>query len=125
LEDRAWKTARAFGRTIRESPTAHTQMMVGLDFAIGPSFEVVISGHREAQDTRAMLDALRSRFIPNKAVLLRPDDPDGGELARLAAFTQSQTSIDDKATAYVCQNFRCNLPTTDATEMLKQLGASV
>ena len=125
FEDRAWQTARAFGRTIRESPAAYTQMMVGLDFAIGPSFEVVVSGKQEAQDTRAMLVALRSHFIPNKSVLLRPEAPDGGKLARLAAFTQSQTSLEGKATAYVCQNFRCNRPTTDPSAMLKQLGASV
>jgi uncharacterized protein YyaL (SSP411 family) len=123
FEEKAWQTARAFGRTVRESPAAYTQMMVGLDFAVGPSFEVVISGNLEAQDTRAMLDALRSRFIPNKVILLRPDVPGGGEIARLAAFTQSQTSLDGKATAYVCQNFRCNLPTTDIAEMLKNLGA--
>jgi uncharacterized protein len=122
FEDRAGQTARAFGKTIRESPAAYTQMMVGLDFAIGPSFEVVISGKREAQDTRAMLAALRSHFLPNKSVLLRPETPDGGKLARLAAFTQSQTSLEGKATAYVCQNFRCNLPTTDPSAMLKQLG---
>jgi uncharacterized protein len=123
FEDKAWQTARAFGRAIRESPGAYTQMMVGLDFAIGPSFEVVVTGKQEAQDTHAMLDALRSHFIPNRAVLLRSETPDGDRLARLAAFTQSQDSIDGKATAYVCQNFRCNLPTTDPFEMLKQLGA--
>jgi uncharacterized protein len=125
FEESAWKTARAFARTLRESPAAHTQMMLGLDFATGPSFEVVISGKREAPDTRAMLDAIRSQFLPNKVVLFRPDDADGRELARLAAFTQSQASLDGKATAYVCQNFRCNLPTTDVSEMLKNLGVSV
>ncbi len=124
LEDMAERTARAFGRTVSQSPAAYTQLMVALDFALGPAFEVVISGNPQAEDTRAMLQALRSQFIPNKVALLRPDVPDGGDLARLAPFTQSQASIDGKATAYVCRNFHCELPTTDAAQMLASLATS-
>jgi uncharacterized protein len=121
FEDKAWQTAQAFGAMIRQSPAAYTQMMVGVDFAIGPSFEVVICGKPRATDTRAMLDALRGQFVPNKVVLLQPGTAEGRQLAGLAPFTESQSSLDGKATAYVCQNFRCNLPTTDPAQMLANL----
>jgi uncharacterized protein YyaL (SSP411 family) len=122
FEDKAWQIARAFGRMVTESPIAYTQVLIGLDFAVGPSLEVVISGDPEADDTRAMIQAVRDQFIPNKVVLLRSDPLQADRLAALAAFTQSQTRLDGKATAYVCQNFRCNLPTTDVGQMLKELG---
>jgi uncharacterized protein len=124
LEEMASQTARAFGGAVRQSSAAYTQLMVALDFAVGPAFEVVISGNPQAEDTRAMLEALRGHFVPNKVVLLRSDAPEGGDLARLAAFTQSQTSIDGKATAYICKHFRCNSPTTDIATMLRNLSSA-
>jgi len=102
-------------------PSAHTQFMVVLDFALGPSREIVIAGDLQGADTRTMLRALRRPFIPNKLVLFRPSDEETPEITRLAPFTQPQTSLDGKATAYVCQNHHCKLPTTGIEEMLKLL----
>ena len=46
---------------------------------------------------------------------------DSPEICRLAPFTSTQSSIDGRATAYVCRNYNCKLPTTDAVEMLSLL----
>jgi len=121
LEERAQELAEAFGALIRESPAAFTQWMISLDFAFGPSSEVVIAGEPEAPDTRAMLRALRGGFIPNKIALLRPPGAGGEEIRRLAAYAESITGTQGKATAYVCHNFRCDRPTTDPQEMLSLL----
>ena len=68
-----------------------------------------------------MLEALRHEFLPNKVVLLRPDGEEGKQIARLAAYTRDQTSIDGKATAYVCRDYACALPTTKIDAMLASL----
>jgi uncharacterized protein YyaL (SSP411 family) len=122
LEGRAARIGEAFSASVNESPVAHTQLLVALDFAVGPSYEVVIAGDPEAEDTREMLKALLSPFIPNKVVLLRPDGEDASEIGRLAGFTESHSSTDGKATAYVCQNHNCELPTTDPAKLLNLLG---
>ena len=72
---------------------------------------------------RAMLRALRKRFLPNKVVLLRPDAKSPA-ITRIAPYTTAQTSIDGKATAYVCRDFACRAPTTDAAKMLELLGVT-
>jgi uncharacterized protein YyaL (SSP411 family) len=95
--------------------------MVAVDFALGPSHEVVIVGDAQSDDTRAMVKALRSQFVPNSVVLFRPDDVESPEITRLAAFTLAQRSIDGEATAYVCLNYACKRPTTDPGEMLRLL----
>ncbi len=122
-EEKASQLSGVFARSIQESPSAYTQWMIGLDFALGPSFEVVISGDPAAEDTQAMLQALRCRFIPNAVILLRPTSPEVPEIVRLAEFTKTQTSLHGKATAYVCKNFQCQAPTTDIQEMLRSLNA--
>jgi hypothetical protein len=70
-----------------------------------------------------MAKALRTRFLPNKVVLLNPGERDSPETAQLAAFTGNQPSLGGKATAYVCLNYACKLPTTDINRMLELLGA--
>ncbi|GAB4323793.1 MAG: thioredoxin domain-containing protein [Candidatus Zixiibacteriota bacterium] len=118
LATRAQRLGEAFGQTIAQAPLAHAMMLVGLDFIIGPSREIVIAGDPAADDTRAMLNALWSRFEPNKVVVLRPPGA-APRIARIAAYAEPQNSIDGKATAYVCRNYACQLPTTDPAKMLE------
>ncbi len=112
---------KAFAPSVQRNPAGHSQMLVALDFALGPSYEVVIAGAPGAADARVMLRALEQRFLPNKVVLLRPDGPDAARLATLAEFTQSQSSLGGRATAYVCRDFACRAPTTDPQQMLAAL----
>jgi uncharacterized protein YyaL (SSP411 family) len=121
LEEKAAKIGRAFSGSVKQSPSAYTQLMVALDFGIGPCYEVVIAGNAKAEDTKAMVKALGTRFLPNKVVLLNPDGRESLEIAKLAEFTRNQSSIGGKATAYVCMNYNCKLPTTDINKMLELL----
>jgi hypothetical protein len=124
LEDKANKIMLAFSKDVKSVPSGYTQMMVGLGFGIGPSYEIVIVGNPQAKDTKEMLNALRKYFIPNKVVLLRPSDQEEPDIIRLAKFTEYQSSFDGKATAYVCLDYACKMPVTDAEEMLKLLNVS-
>ena len=111
---------KAFANQVRAHPSAYTMLLTGLDLAVGPSYEVVITGEKKAEDTRQMLSALHAHYLPNAITLFRPaEDPD--RITEISPFTQSQTPMDSTATAYVCQNFVCNQPTTDIDEMLEQL----
>jgi len=121
LEEKAAKIGRAFSGKVKQLPSAHTQLMVALDFAIGPCYEVVIAGNTEAGDTKAMVNALRTRFLPNKVMLLNPSEQKSPEIVKLAEFTRNQSRVGNKATAYVCLNYTCKLPTTDINKMLEFL----
>ena len=123
FEEKAMRIGRAFSRSVRQSPLAHTQLMVAVDFGIGPTYEVVIAGDSRATDTKAMVKALRTQFLPNKVVLLRPTEEESPDIIRFAEYTRHQSSMDGKATAYVCLNYSCKVPTTDTTEMLGMLNA--
>ncbi len=123
LEARAARIGRAFFDSVRQSPAAYTQLMIAVDFAVGPSYELVVAGGSRASDTREMLEAIHRRFIPNKVVLFLPTERRSQEVKRIAPFTSEQSSIDGKATAYVCVNHHCELPTTDIDTMLSLLGS--
>ena len=112
----------AFSNTIAQAPMAYTQFLCGLDFGIGPSYEVVVVGDPEKEDTKAMLRALNKDYSPSKVVLLREPEDDGG-ITTIAEFTKGQAQLEDKATAYVCLNYVCKLPTTEVDKMLELLKA--
>ena len=114
--DRAQRIFRAFSGQVAKAPSGHAEMLIAFDFATGPASEIVIAGSPSAEDARAMLKAVRSRFLPNAVVLLRPpgDDP---PIATIAEFVRGQKSLDGKATAYVCRDFACRKPVTDVAAL--------
>jgi uncharacterized protein YyaL (SSP411 family) len=120
-EEKAVDVGHAFAQHIRRQPSAYAQLMAGVNFGVGPSYEVVIVGEAEAEDTQGMLAALRGEFIPNKVVLLRPPG-EAPDIIRLAEFTKYHSLLNDQATAYVCLNHYCELPTNDVDTMLELLG---
>jgi len=112
---------RAFSGEIGQQPMVYPVALCGLDFTFGPANEIVISGEKDSKDTRAMIDALRKEFRPNQVILLRtPENADA--LAKLAPYTETQLSINGKATAYVCRNFACKVPTNEVATMLESIG---
>jgi len=123
FEDKAAKIGQAFYENVRQLPSAHTQLMVAVDFAAGPAYEVVIAGGSQADDTKRMLDAIRKPFVPNKIVILRPTDQETLDIDNIAPFTKYHSSIDGIATAYVCLNYNCKLPTTDISSLPKLLSS--
>jgi len=122
FEDYANAIGRSFSTDINSAHSAFSMMLVALDFALGPSFEIVIAGKPESDDTKSMLEAIRHRFLPGKIILLRGTDSQSKALDGLAPFTKYHVPLHDKATAHVCVDHNCKLPTNSVEQMLKLLG---
>jgi uncharacterized protein YyaL (SSP411 family) len=55
-------------------------------------------------------------------VVARPDQADG--LSQRIPLLAGRTQIDGAATAYVCENYACQLPVTEPAALLKLLEAA-
>ncbi len=119
FEEKAAQIGKSFSGTIWQVPMSYTQMMTALDFALGPTSIVVIAGDAGAEDTKAMLEALRREFIPGKVVILRTGED--SEIIGIAEYARDLRSIEGRATVYVCRNYSCRLPVTDAGKMMDML----
>jgi uncharacterized protein YyaL (SSP411 family) len=106
---------RATADDITLIPSASAHLMSGLDFLLGPSFEIVLAG----ADVRPLQRAVFASFVPNKVVL-----HSGADIVAIAPFTKAQRAIGGKATAYVCTNHLCRLPTGDARKVRELLDVS-
>jgi uncharacterized protein YyaL (SSP411 family) len=78
-------------------------------------------GRKNAADTKEMLHALRKSYLPNAVVLFKPSEEQNPQINKYADFIEFMYATDNKATAYVCTNFKCNFPTTDPVKMLDSL----
>ncbi len=121
FEEKTAQLMHAFSIEVSRNPSAYTQLMIVLDFELGPSSEVVVVGDPQKEDTAKMLQTVRSSFLPRKVVLLRSTVEESPEITDLAKFTKDLHDKGGKATAFVCRNYACNLPTTDAQAMLELL----
>ncbi len=120
-EEKADHLGRVFAESVRANPVAHSFMMVAVDYAVGPTYSLVIAGDEGQEDTKSMLNAIRKRFLPNKALIYRPSNKIHPEIDDLSSFVQFFDKFDGKATAYVCINKTCKAPTNDIYLALKYL----
>ncbi len=120
-EELAHSLIKAFSGTVSQMPYGYSHFLCGIDFVLGPTYEVVISGKKAASDTEEMIRALNNRFIPEKVVVFNPIGENTKEINEIAQYTSGQEAINGKATAYVCMNYACKRPTNSVEEMIEHL----
>ena len=98
-------------------PTAFANWLCAIDFATHPIFEVAILGPEQNESTYELVNTLWKRYRPN-IVSARADDPPPSNSAPLLS---DRHMLNHKPTAYVCQNFVCNLPVTTPDALSAQL----
>jgi uncharacterized protein YyaL (SSP411 family) len=125
LEERANRIGTRFAQTIRRTRGGFSMLLCALDYSIGPTSEVVISGNPDSNDTLALLEIASNGFRPSMTLLLRGTDEQTRVISQLAPYTKFHTPQNGIATAYVCIEQNCKLPTTDAESLRKLLNSSV
>jgi hypothetical protein len=127
FEETASRLAKALSSAVAAHPRGHTEFLGGLDIALGMSREVVVVGKSDAPDTRELLKALRTAYLPNTTVLFKPTDKTetARTIERLAPYTMEMRGIDGRAAAYVCSGGLCLCPVTTAAELLDSIRESL
>ncbi len=118
--DAARRTIQAFATRIQTQPFGVPLMMCALDFSLSAPRQVILAGEKDAPETRAMLQAIRANFAPNRAILLA-DSSSRGLLAPALPALAGMNPIDGKTAAYVCENFVCRLPVTEVAKLVELL----
>ncbi len=106
------KIVKVFAEEVKGAPQAYTFMLTAVDFAVGPTYNIVLVGDLKEKDTQDMRAALRKQYLPNTTISLQPPSHAG----------LGYEKIDGKATAYVCRDQTCMPPTNNAYRMLELLG---
>ena len=123
LREKSERIVSFHARRLAGNPWAMPQMLVAMDLFTRPGRHIVIAGERGAPDTDAMLDAASTGARPFDDVLfIMPDSHE--RLARVAPFTATLRASEGRATAFVCIDRACRLPTTDPEALTAQLAGA-
>ena len=115
-ETYAQRTLDVFSGALAGDPSNYPQMLIALDFILGPTREIVLAGDPKDAEMRSMLHVIFSRYLPAKIVMLK-----GGGSEAVAPFLKDMNAVSGKSTAYVCRDHACQLPVTDAKALEKLL----
>ena len=121
----AEKLLRGFGASLRRSPGALSEMLLGLDFWLDTPKEIVIVTPGGRGQADPFVNVLRRSFLPNKVVVITSEKGAENEAhAQLVPLIKGKVARKGRTTAYVCERGVCQLPTTDVDVFSRQLERS-
>jgi uncharacterized protein len=109
--DRATGVLRLFANAAPRQPDAFAHLLRALDFQLAPTKEVALVG----DDLSELATIVRASYRPH---LVLAGGPEGNGTPPLLA---QRPQLEGKPTAYVCENFTCSAPTTDADALAELL----
>jgi uncharacterized protein YyaL (SSP411 family) len=115
---RATAALRPMADLMARHPGGVGRFLCALDFHLGPVAEVALVWPPHG-DPQPLVSTVFHRYLPNRVVAgaVVANGPVASDLPLL----RGRSAIEGRATAYVCRNYTCELPVTDAEALARQL----
>ncbi|MCC7161450.1 MAG: thioredoxin domain-containing protein [Anaerolineae bacterium] len=109
---------------LAQAPTGFAWWLCGLEFELAPPKEIAIVGEDLPQappyqggGAEPLLEVVFGEYRPNQVVAWKREGAES-----VIPLLEGREAREGKATAYVCQNFACRMPVTEAEILRTQLG---
>ncbi len=119
LEQKADDLMKTFAKQINRIPSAFSFILSSLDFALGPSFEIILVAKEDDEEIKKFVEKIDGQYVPNKVVIIKYIEDD--QLIKNIEILKDYKMINNQVTAYVCKDFVCKQPTNDPEIMIKEL----
>ena len=116
---RATTVLRLMANQIRRFPSAFGYALTALDFYLSSPLEIALVGNPEDHHFRELNRTIWSTYLPNRVIAVCSADFE--RAAELLPVLSGRNSPGSAATAFVCQNYTCQLPATTTAELSPQL----
>lgn len=121
---RAQRGFAAFAATLNQRGSGSPRMLAGLDFLLDTPKEIILvapEGSDADAVTQPFREILARSFQPAAVVVVTAEGAAAEALAARVPLVAGKTARSGHATAYVCENRVCDLPTTDPEVFREQL----
>ena len=118
---RGERALRALEHILTTAPAAAAEALLAVDYYLDTPKEIVIVTPTSRQDAEPLLAQLRVTFLPNRILIVVVDGEDLAAQMKLIPLLEGKFARDGQATAYVCENRVCDLPTTDPDVFARQI----
>ena len=113
---------RTLAELMGRAPAGTGRWLAAMDFYLSTPKEVAVIGPAADPATQALLRVVNGRYFANRVVV--GAEGQGTASATGMPLLEGRGMVDGKPTAYVCENYACQLPVTDAGALAAQLAAS-
>ena len=118
FEDITFKIIDTFSSNIKRYSSGYTMLLHALDFAEGPSYEVIITGSESKIKKHLISLYLSEQF--NKVLLFKKKN-NYSKNSNFLFLNNYDFEDDGSPLIYVCKNYVCDLPTSDIENVLSNL----
>ena len=118
---RGERALRALEGILTTAPSAAAEALLAVDYYLDTPKEIVIVTPTSRRDAEPLLAQLRVTFLPNRILTVVVDGEDLAAQMKLIPLLEGKFARDGQATAYVCENRVCDLPTTDPDVFARQI----
>ena len=110
---------RTLAELMGRAPAGTGRWLAALDFYLSTPKEVAVIGPLGHPSTSALLQTVNGRYLANR-VIVGADGADAAASSGLPLL-EGRGMVDGRPTAYVCENYACQLPVVDAEGLAAQL----
>ncbi len=112
LTQTAVDTLQAAAAPMKKFPSATGQLLLALEFHLGPTYEMVLIGDPHSSETSDLVAQMRQRFLPPHVLACRSPGSTTFQSLALNQIFQSKEQPPALPALYICQQFTCQQPAT-------------
>jgi uncharacterized protein len=118
------RVMESLGEVAAQVPQGFGHLLCSVSDHLRPPLEIVVVGDPGSEDTRALLAPLRRRFLPGATFAMRPPDAGEEDIAGIPLLA-GRTTLQGRATAYVCRRYTCRRPVDSAGDLEREIEAAL
>jgi hypothetical protein len=118
---RAERALKAFEGILSSTPIGLSDMLLALDFQLDAPKEILLVMPRSHEEAQALIQPLRTAFVPNRIMAVVAEGAQLDEHAAVAPLLKDKRAIGGRPTAYVCERRVCELPTSEPAVLAEQI----
>ncbi len=116
------KQFKFFAANIKSGPMYHLFSVIAYMYNVLPIKEITIAYKNKDSEFYKFIDQINNRYMPFSIIILNGESD---KIEKINKNIKYKTSIEDKTTVYVCENYSCREPITDLNKFKEILNADI
>ncbi|GAB6138610.1 thioredoxin domain-containing protein [Halanaerobaculum tunisiense] len=113
LQEMVREQVEYFYQQLQQRPSAYTAFLMSVLFIQEVGQEIVIVGQSITEEFEEMINFTQQEFMPFSTTVVKEEEVN---ITDTVPSSSSYKQIENKPTAYICQNFSCQSPVTTVKE---------
>jgi uncharacterized protein YyaL (SSP411 family) len=121
LLEEADQQLKSFAGEVAKAPMGYSFFLMAIQFALGPSKEIMISGDPAHEKTKEMINVIQQTYLPDAVIALEPRESDSQTMKWWLPSVDEKEYKAEKPAVYICENYSCQQPINKVNQLVESL----